>query len=65
MKECDMKKTQPEIEQYCVMSFKEYDEIESCKDSANFCHDCCDHEFGALKVAQRDNCYNNMCGGPR
>lgn len=51
MKACNPKKTPKMIEEYCVKSFKEYDEIESCKDSANFCHDCCDHEFGALKVA--------------
>jgi len=45
------------MDNYCILNFTDFDEIESCKDPNNFCHTCCDNEFGVIKVAQRSNCY--------
>ena len=39
------------MDNYCVMNFSEFAEIENCKEPDNFCHACCDNEFGAIKVA--------------
>lgn len=56
-RKCKMGQTQKEMDNYCVISFTDFDEIEGCKDPNNFCHACCDNEFGVIKIAQRSNCY--------
>lgn len=48
---CKMGQDPKDIEKYCIMNFKDFDEIENCKTPDNFCHACCDNEFGAIKVA--------------
>lgn len=50
-KSCKIGQTQKEIDNYCILNFKEFDEIEECKSPDAFCHVCCDNEFGAIKVA--------------
>jgi hypothetical protein len=48
-RKCKMGQDAKDIEKYCVSNFDSFDEIESCKDPNNFCHSCCDNEFGAIK----------------
>lgn len=62
---CKPDQSEKEIEDYCISAYTEFDEIEGCKVKDDFCHACCDHEFGVMKLALRENCYNVMCGGPR
>lgn len=45
---------------YCNTSHPDdYLENEYCKNVDNFCYSCCDSEFGLLRGAQRDDCYDN------
>jgi len=49
-------------EQYCNENFVEdWTRNADCK-GEDFCYMCCENEFGALFVTQRDNCYK-MCDG--
>lgn len=43
---------------YCNASHPDdYLENAYCKEEDNFCYSCCDTEFGLLRAAQRDDCY--------
>ena len=47
-------------ESFCNASHPDdYLENEYCKNVENFCYSCCDSEFGLLRGAQRDDCYDN------
>lgn len=44
---------------YCNGSHPDdYLENEYCKNEDNFCYSCCDSEYGLLRGAQRDDCYD-------
>lgn len=49
-RKCDKTKTAKEREDYCVLAYKEFEDIQDCTDAENFCYACCDHEFGILKL---------------
>lgn len=45
---------------YCdAIYVDDYLENEYCKETENFCYSCCDNEFGLLKPADRDDCYES------
>lgn len=51
MHKCRKDQTEQEQNNYCIISFSEYDEIELCKNPEEFCYQCCDHEYGVLKLS--------------
>jgi len=59
---CEVTKgDQEKINIYCEGSFPDdFYKLNDCKDQASFCYVCCENEFGAMFVGERDDCYN-MC----
>jgi len=52
---------QTKINAYCENNFFDnYYKLADCKDISSFCYVCCENEFGDVRVADRDECYN-MC----
>ncbi len=62
MKKCKKDLSPSEVENYCMGAYQDFEEVENCKDPEEICYSCCNHEFGILKMAQRDNCQMTMCG---
>ena len=60
---CRKAKTNADLkEQYCNENFvDDWSRNADCK-SDDFCYICCENEYGAMFVTQRDNCYK-MCDG--
>jgi len=49
------------IDAYCEFNFNDnFYKLSDCKDPNSFCYVCCENEFGAMFVGERDDCYN-MC----
>jgi len=47
---------------YCIASFSEnYAMYQTCLDSDDFCHVCCDNEFGEFFMNDRESCYTASC----
>jgi hypothetical protein len=47
---------------FCTANFGEdYTNYEECLYGDDFCHLCCDTEFGEFHEGERQNCYNNSC----
>ncbi len=47
---------------YCVANYSEdYVRYQDCLEGDDFCHMCCDNEFGEFYVGDRQNCYNIAC----
>jgi len=34
---------------------------QTCLDGDDFCHMCCDSEFGEFYIGERENCYSKAC----
>ena len=57
----DSKDDVTKINDYCENNFFDnYNNLVDCKDKSSFCYVCCENEFGAIHVGERDDCYN-MC----
>lgn len=51
--------------QFCTANFSEdFLGFQNCKDSDDFCHLCCDVEFGEFYVGEREDCYKKTCLSP-
>lgn len=49
------------IKNYCEKNYvADYNKLLNCKEPENFCYSCCEHEFGNMFIAQRDDC-ESMC----
>ena len=47
---------------YCTANFSEnFAMYQSCLDSEDFCHICCDNEFGEFFMNDRESCYLATC----
>lgn len=47
---------------YCTASFAEdYTSYQNCLDTDDFCHLCCDNEFGEFYLNEREQCYQVSC----
>jgi hypothetical protein len=47
---------------YCIANFSEnFAMYQSCLDTDDFCHLCCDNEFGEFFQNDRDSCYAVSC----
>jgi len=47
---------------YCIAQFSEnYAMYQTCLDSEDFCHVCCDNEFGEFFMNDRETCYLASC----
>jgi len=47
---------------YCTANFSEdFVNYQTCLDGDDFCHQCCDNEFGEFYIGERDNCYSKSC----
>lgn len=47
---------------YCTASFADnYAMYQSCLDTDDFCHLCCDNEFGEFFLSERESCYSASC----
>jgi hypothetical protein len=47
---------------YCIANFSEnYAMYQTCLDSEDFCHVCCDNEFGEFFMNDRESCYKASC----
>ena len=47
---------------YCTANFSEnYAMYQTCLDSEDFCHICCDNEFGEFFMNDRESCYLASC----
>jgi hypothetical protein len=47
---------------YCTASFAEnYLQYQNCLDTEDFCHVCCDNEFGEFYLNERESCYAASC----
>jgi len=47
---------------YCVANFHEdFVLYQTCLDGDDFCHMCCDNEFGEFYQGERENCYSKSC----
>ncbi len=47
---------------YCVANFSEdFVNYQTCLDGDDFCHMCCDNEFGEFYIGDRENCYSKSC----
>jgi len=47
---------------YCVANFSEdFVNYQNCLDGEDFCHMCCDNEFGDFYIGEREKCYKKAC----
>jgi len=47
---------------YCTANFAEdFIQYQTCLDGDDFCHQCCDNEFGEFYIGERENCYSKSC----
>ena len=47
---------------YCIANFSEnYPMYQACLDGDDFCHMCCDNEFGEFFLNERESCYTQSC----
>lgn len=47
---------------YCIANFSEnYAGYQNCLDTDDFCHVCCDNEWGEFFQNDRDSCYLASC----
>ena len=47
---------------YCIANFSEnYAMYQTCLDGEDFCHLCCDNEFGEFFMNDRESCYTQSC----
>ena len=47
---------------YCIANFSEnYAMYQTCLDTDDFCHVCCDNEFGEFFMNDRESCYSQTC----
>jgi len=47
---------------YCIANFSEnYAMYQTCLDTDDFCHVCCDNEFGEFFMNDRESCYTASC----
>merc|ERR1712032_557555 len=47
---------------YCIANFSEnYAMYQTCLDTEDFCHICCDNEFGEFFMNDRESCYLASC----
>ena len=47
---------------YCIAQFSEnYAMYQTCLDTEDFCHICCDNEFGEFFMNDRETCYLASC----
>jgi hypothetical protein len=50
---------------YCTANFPDNtDKLGNCKDTDDFCHFCCDNEFGEMLEPKRLTCYTEVCPKP-
>jgi hypothetical protein len=51
-----------ERKHYCTANFSEnYAMYQNCLDTDDFCHLCCDNEFGEFYMNDRESCYSQSC----
>ena len=47
---------------YCVANFSEdFVKFQDCNEGDDFCHICCDNEYGEFYIDFRENCYKTAC----
>jgi hypothetical protein len=47
---------------YCTANFADdFVNFQTCTDGDDFCHQCCDNEFGEFYIGDRENCYSKTC----
>jgi len=47
---------------YCVANFSEdFVKYQDCLEGDDFCHMCCDSEYGEFYIGERENCYKSAC----
>ena len=47
---------------YCTANFSEdFVNYQTCLEGDDFCHQCCDNEFGEFYIGERENCYAKAC----
>jgi len=47
---------------YCTANFADdFVNYQACLDGDDFCHQCCDNEFGEFYLGERENCYSKSC----
>lgn len=47
---------------YCIANFSEdFVNYQTCLDGDDFCHMCCDNEFGEFFIGERESCYSKAC----
>jgi len=47
---------------YCTANFSEdFVNYQNCLEGEDFCHQCCDNEFGEFYIGERENCYSKSC----
>lgn len=47
---------------YCVANYSEdFVKYQDCLEGDDFCHMCCDSEFGEFYVGERETCYKAAC----
>jgi len=50
---------------YCTANFSEdFINYQTCLDGDDFCHQCCDNEFGEFYTSDREACYTKSCVTP-
>jgi exonuclease VII large subunit len=50
---------------YCTANFAEdFVNYQTCLDGDDFCHQCCDNEFGEFYIGDRNGCYAQSCIDP-
>lgn len=50
---------------YCTANFADdFVNFQTCMDGDDFCHQCCDTEFGEFYINDRENCYAKSCKAP-
>lgn len=58
----DIKQKKEVRKNYCVLNFSDdYISYQNCLDGEDFCHLCCDNEFGEFFVDEREECYSKSC----
>lgn len=50
-RKCNLDQSQEDKDKYCIKNFEEFDDIELCKKPEEFCFQCCNNEFGVMKLA--------------
>ena len=54
------------VEAYCNKNFPTNpDQNQGCKVEDDFCYICCDKEFGAMRMTERKDCYQQCAGPPQ